>query len=360
MMSRASNGRGTLILDKRFTRRGRRAIGRVQRSTGTNSPKVFRAINAMLDLLYEQEQYAPIEAIRDRRLRAIDVYQLYTANRLHEISDGRTTTDVLLAWDAWQARSENADTKRQRKLARTKLAKLLPPQPTVHDLPDALRRLRDELHDRKPSFNRCLAAAQAFVRDTFGPLHPVYDLVTAVGYAKYRKTRRAAPTLAEAIAVRDALPATPAAIWWTMCLTGMGPKELDGLWDVQGDVVAIHGTKRDGRERIVPRLLDPSRRGMGWKQYRAELEPVGKKVREQLGIQRYDARRVFKHLLEEAGVSRTRIKLYMGHELTDVTDGYGMIEQRQFIALDRPMLLSYLALVEQQVRDARKEGMKSA
>lgn len=34
----------------------------------------------------------------------------------------------------------------------------------------------------------------------------------------------------------------------------MGPKEYDGAWEVGVDRVAIHGTKRDSRDRIVPRL----------------------------------------------------------------------------------------------------------
>ena len=56
----------------------------------------------------------------------------------------------------------------------------------------------------------------------------------------------------------------------------------------------------------------------------------------------YDARRTFSHWLEEARVTRTRIKLYMGHTAKDITDLYQRHELAAYLESDADLLREYL------------------
>jgi hypothetical protein len=137
-----------------------------------------------------------------------------------------------------------------------------------------------------------------------------------------------------------------------MYLTGMGPAEFDGVWRVEVHGIEIDGTKREARIRIVPRLTEPQPRAMGWKQYREALSAHD--------LQRYDARRGFSHLLEECGIPKSRIRLYMGHAGRDVTDGYLTPEVRAFLETDRTIILERIALEEQARTRERRAGLKRA
>jgi integrase len=117
------------------------------------------------------------------------------------------------------------------------------------------------------------------------------------------------------------------------------------------DRVAIHGTKRDGRDRIVPRVSNPTRRSMGWDQYGDALKA--------LGLQPYDARRGFSHLMEEAGITRIRRKMYMGHALGDVTGGYEKAEVSAFCVGDSAVMAAKISEVEERQRQDRKSGMRT-
>jgi hypothetical protein len=357
MMTRSGNGRGSLIIDKILSRPGRRAIGRVQRASGTNSPKIFRAINAMIDILYEQEDYTPIEAIRDRRMKAIDVHRLYCNKRLGEIRDDRSAGELKETWNTWAEASPRRWTMKQRKYAWSKLVSVLPVVPALGDLPDAVMALRDTLAAHRPAFNRTRAATLAFLRDRVTKRHALYEQVSAIASYPEKTKQRPAPTIARALTVRAALSAEAAELWWSMYSTGMGPDEIDGQWIANGQTVEVlggksdGGLKRGGRRRKLPQLATPARRNIGWTQFR---EALG-----ELGLEPYDARRGFLHWLEEAGVTRIRRKMYAGHAVGDVTGGYERAELEAFYATDRNLALAKLAIEEQKL-EAKKEGLKLA
>ncbi len=52
----------------------------------------------------------------------------------------------------------------------------------------------------------------------------------------------------------------------------------------------------------------------------------------------YDARRTYAHLMEEAGIPRTRRMMYLGHRERDVTDLYERHEVTAFLAEDAKKL----------------------
>lgn len=344
---KASNGRGTMLIDRIFS-----GVGRIRCASGTTDARILRGINGMLDLLYARGQYGPMEAIRDRKIKAVHAYGMYRDGALKNLPDAKGLELLQPTWKAWVALTPGKETRLARTYAWKRLSRTLPDNAAPLHLPDALRSLREKMLAQPAAFNRTRAAVLAFVRDKFGKRRPIYEQVVDIPSLTERKHKRSAPTVAVAIQVRDGLPAAASAMWWAMYTTGMGPKEYDGAWEVGVDRVAIHGTKRDSRDRIVPRVGNPTRRSMGWDQYGDALAAFG--------LQPYDARRGFSHLMEEAGITRIRRKMYMDHALGDVTGGYEKAELSAFRVSDSALMAAKITEAEERQRQERKSGMKSA
>ncbi len=344
---KATNGRGTFLVDRVFP-----GIGRVRRASGTTSARTFQALNRMLDDCYNDGALSALGAIRDGSLTLLTAYTAYRRGGVKAIPDAPAMRDVAPLWVAWQDATPNPETRRDRGTAWRRLEEMLADGATVAALPDAVREARTALMEHPPTFNRLRSAVLAFLRDQLGRRHATYLEVSGTPGLKETPARRVAPTPEHALRTRDALPAKAAAIWWSMVTTGMGPHELDGEWHVDGDTVFIGGTKRAARRRIVPRIAEPARRAMGWKQLRLELVA--------LGVQPYDGRRAFAHLLEESGVPRTRRKMYLGHAAGDVTGGYETAELREYLAADRLKVLARLTVAEAKNAADRRREMRSA
>ena len=172
-------------------------------------------------------------------------------------------------------------------------------------------------------FTQVKAAGQSFVRDTVakGQQSDLWRDLSGVQGPK-RQPRRVqgglAPDRAREVAAwlqRDG------PVWWTLCCTGLGPREywpfprepLTGRWDVLPDRIVAHGTKREHRDRTIPRITTPVRPMIGYQAFRRRLTEAGRV----LGIERltpYVARRTFAHFLELAReIPDSRCDLYMGH-----------------------------------------------
>jgi hypothetical protein len=344
---RASNGRGTLLLDRVFP-----GVGRIRRAAGTTDRRVFNAINRMLDECYAAGLAGPLEAIRDGVLKPLIAYGAWKASGVAGLPDASALRPLKEAWLDWVRKTPNASTKAQRRYVWSRLETVVPDGATLLALPNAIRRLRDDLADQAPWFNRIQAATLAFLRDELGKRHAAYLGVADVPGLTEVKVRRPAPTPLQLIEIREQLPAAAAAIWWSMATTGMGPEELDGVWIADGLGVEIHGKKRSARHRVVPDLGGTMRRNMGWTRCRAALK----------GLKRtpYDARRGFIHLMEEAGITRTRRRMYAGHAAGDVTAGYETADLREYLVADRARLLARLATAEELYQAKRREGLKRA
>lgn len=344
---KASNGRGTFLLDRRFS-----GAGRIRTASGTKSARTFKAINRMLDDCYEAGLLSVLQAIGDGTLPPLLAYDHYRRGGVRAIPDAPSMRELQPMWEAWQLKTPNPSTRRERANAWKRLVTLLPTQATVVALPAAVMRARTELETHAPAFNRLRSAALAFLRDTVGRRHASYLEVTGIPGLKEVVERRSAPTPEQAMKGRNAMSEPARSLWWSLVTTGMGLKEMDGPWSAGPVVVTIEGTKRKDRHRIIPNIANPVRRDMGWKQFRAILNDMGWQV--------YDARRAFAHLLEEAGVPRTRRKMYMGHAAGDVTAGYETAELLEYVAADRLKVLERLAIAEARVKQGVKEGLKRA
>lgn len=348
---RASNGRGTLLIDRIFN-----GIGRIRRASGTTKVRERDAVNAMLTELYQRSHTdrryrAYLLAVRDGETRPLDLLTMYRTGKLDQLPDIKSQAPLQADWEMWGETAENDDTQRQRRHAWSKLAPFLPRQATVGDLPEALLQLRPTLAGHVVTFNRTRAAVMAYARDRLTRRHEVWLAAKAVVpyKEKRRRKKRTAPTVRRVLEIAQGLSAKASATWLTMCFTGMGIKEIDGAWNLVTHGIAIHGTKREGRDRTVPLIVTPTRRMMGWKQYRAELALFK--------VQRNDARRAYEHLLEAAGLPEGRRKLYMGHAL-NTTDNYGRSDQ-SYLPVDARKLLQVIkaekaAMVEERRREMRR------
>ena len=194
--------------------------------------------------------------------------------------------------------------------------------PVITDLPLLLARY---VRKATPSMAvQVKAVAQAYARDRIpmGDQSALWRELAAIR-GKRRRPRRSvqgglSPASAREVSERLGRLGP---MWWTLCCTGMGKREywrfprepLTGRWQVLSDRIVVHGTKRESRERIVPRLTTPVRPLLGEKRFALHLKGVG----QALGIPRltpYVGRRTFAHFLELAkSIPDSRCDAYMGH-----------------------------------------------
>ena len=124
-----------------------------------------------------------------------------------------------------------------------------------------------------------------------------------------------------------------------MCCTGMMPDELWGeQWRVGPNYIHIMGTKREARDRKVPRICTPT---MPLLRQPTTFNHALTKATNGT-VQPYDARRTFLHWMEEARITRTRRKIYTGHSVKDVTDLYERHEVAAYLETDAELLRAYL------------------
>lgn len=359
------HGRGTFILDRRLP-----GVGRLKVASGTTDAKTFKRLNGMLDALVAAGRLDIVRAIRDRVVKPLEVWDRFRTSDLDRLPSPETIrplwpqprageAEAPGAWEAWRLglpAGKHRDT-----IANTaaQLRKLSGAAASVGDLPDLLRRYRAacERADTPRAFNLARSHVQAFLRDALGRSHHLYRQVQDLKTLTVHREEGAPFPLAELLAFlpklageagkRGAvLPAAPAcaAAARAMALTGMGPKEYWGRWEIlDAGRLRIHGTKRKGRLRTIP-LIEPIAR------------PVVHPKTFELAVARvsggrrspYDFRRTFAHLMEQAGIPRARRQLYLGHGARDVTDLYERHEVDAYLAADRESLRAYLARLTEE------------
>ena len=333
----------TIEIDVRFA--GGRV--RVKRATGSTDRRVARDMKAMLRWLWRQPAYRHlVEEIAAGAKALADVYAAYVTDQLAALAPHFEDRPLFDAREGWLATFDCSPSHRTRlRQAFTCL--------------EALRRRRDARLSELPvllleyrahcvpagtprAFNYARAGSQALLRDLIGRRHPLYLRVADLQPMREAKQGKKGLTVPEAGAARDALRQhSPAAAraWWAMCWTGMGPTEFWGGWTVETDRVVIRGTKRPGRRwgtegRAVPLVALPTRPEIQPQQLARLLRPLGLAPRQ--------ARNTFARALEDAGIPRTRRKLYLGHGVKDITDGYERHEIAAFLAEDRARLCALL------------------
>lgn len=330
----------THYLDRRF-----RQVGRIKRAAGTDHKPTIKLLDGMLTGLFERGRLDILRDIQKGTYTPLQVWTFYRTNELHRLPTAATMSPLEASMSAWIDDRECSDAHR-RSLHQSlrHLMSVGTKSVTVADIPELLRLLRPKLkavkHPR--SFNLAKAACQAFVRSTLSKGSPLYFEVMAVETLRVVPQRKKNPlSPAELVTLTDKLSAWEAEAVWTMALHGMGPTEYAGKWHVEGvDRVHIFGTKRSGRDRVVPYLREISyaiKHDIPYKALRLTLSEASDG-----SVTPYDLRRSYANWMEAAGIPRTRRKMYLGHGAVDVTDLYERHEVDRYIEADALLLTGYL------------------
>ena len=327
---------GTLIIDRTF-----RCVGRLKIRTGTRIPAVRRKLSRMLTALADEGRVDMLRAVRDGRISIMQLHDAYQRKALDQLPSAETSKPLAAAMANWIA--SFGETKHATSLETSRrYLQLAKPAALVSDLPQLLETLRTTLGKAHPrSFNMLRSAASGFVRQTLKRSHPLYAHVLAVELVPIKKTRRHRPlTVAEMRVWFPAPSSDPVdAIAWGMATTGMGAGEYWGRWSVLLDRVHIEGTKRESRVRDVPLIFPPAVPRIHRRTFEDKL-----RERTSRAMTPYDLRRTFANWMEQAGIIRTRRKLYMGHSAGDTTGLYELHEVSAFLAADGATLRQFAGL----------------
>jgi hypothetical protein len=310
-------------------------VGRIHRRSGVTKTRDRDRIIAMLQELPKLGFRDLVCDVQRGRRAPLDVYAHYTAATLPQLL-GPTDDQALgpLA-DAWLDGAACAEgTRGNRRDAFRALQKLGSGTLLLRDLPELLQSYRErcEMAAHPRTFNIARTAVQAFLRDKLGKRRPLALAVADVPPLKEVQRGAQGLPLAEAIEIRDALGAVAGRIWWSMCLTGMGPKELWGRWSVEQDRVHVEGTKTSGRRRDVPLVDYPVRPEMTRDGFVSALRRLSAK--RETHLTPYQARKTHARWMEDAHIPRARREVYRGHGKRDIGDLYERYEIAAFLSDD--------------------------
>lgn len=345
-----SHGKGTFVIDRSF-----RGVGRICRSSGTEDPKLFGNLNHMLDTLAQGGRQDVLEQVREGMLTPLQVWQHYRLGRWDDVPTVQHLQPLIETVHRWALAYVCSEEHREKDLLRslTAITPHVRVGATVAEIPESLERYRGvcEARETHRTFNIVRSTFQAFLRSTLAKRRrdPLYQLTAAVEPLPVGESENKHPqTVEQAREVMQKLGARDGAYWWSLCVTGMNPKEYfseyrgqRGRFAVEAGRVRIWGTKRPGRSwngkgRLVPLVSLVVRPACTANAFAQALK------RAEVVVTPQDGRRTFMNWLEHAGVIRTHRKLYLGHGARDVSDIYERHEVEEFLAEDGKRLRAFL------------------
>ena len=349
MTPHRSNQRGSFRLDRRFG-----PVGRINRASGTTDADTFRRMDDMLTVLYETGQWDVLRCVRDGQLRPLEVWDAYRRGKLARLPDPEELLDLRVSVDRWLKGFEASAKHRDR--YEGLFERLIEPKTTVRDLPALLRAFREqcqtEQHPR--TFNIARAGCQAFLRDTFGTRHRLWEAIGTVPTLRVTSRRGRKLSVSKVADVAQALKRW-APEWWSLCLTGMRRGEYwdvnakregpyTGRWVLLEDRLVVHGTKTGAADRFLPRLGQIVQPRLGHWGFGQALRKASDGA-----LRPHDARHTFSHWMELAGVPRIRRKLYLGHRtVRDVTELYEEHDVRGFLVDDEAKMREFMGRAPEQ------------
>jgi hypothetical protein len=339
-------------------------VGRIKKQSGVHDRRERDEMVAMLRTLPKQGHLELVRGIHENRWTILEVYAHYTAGTLARLSGPQDDQALDTLLEPWLETALCADGTRENRRAAFRALKSDGRRVyALRDVPGMLAAYRRtcEAAGHPRAFNVAKTCVQAFLRDMVGRRHQLWIDVADTEKLRERGEGLSGFSVTEALAVRDDLSPVVGRAWWSMCLTGMGPKEfwVDG-WTVADDRVHIKGEKAFGRVRDVPLVDMPVRPEISRRGYvtalrrlsvrrltalfteRLEREPTRQELatamREERGeiwhVAPYRARKTFARWAEDAGVPRVRRLMYLGHGKQDVTDRYERYQVQEFLRED--------------------------
>lgn len=352
------------MLDRAFP-----GIGRVHRASGMRNAAQFRAFNDALTLMAQEPAGRDwIRALQHGDVTPLDVYAKYRKNEWQQGPDkpilAQPLVKALADWRTNTRAEVSDDTYRVRKELVTKVA-LVAHHDTVAHTAAVMARLRVLMATTPASFNLLRNYARAFLRDTVGERHPVYqDLkfdvkpIAIPQHAHVKERKRHPLTPAQVQLLASTFSTTqpgggPGAtghgsVAIGMAITGMHPKEYWGAWD-QGPIgVHVHGTKRAGRDRMIPRLF-PS---MLWPHPMLKRATVTRAsfarafraaaTAAKLTCTPLDLRRSFANWMAACGIPENYRRIYRGHGAKSMADVYETPEFKRDLAEHGAQLVAWV------------------
>ena len=308
-------GKGTYLLDRKV-----RDVGRIKRASGTNDLKMFRSLNQMIDGLQAKGRLDILVALRDGTLSPLLVWSHYRTGDLDRLPKPEALIPLGEAWEDWNThRSCGVHDRASKAQALKRLQRESRVSATVAELPTILGKLRLTLEreGKAVAFNHTKRAVQAFLRDRYTIAHPLY------GQVRVHKDLPVTPkqhkgwlTVQGVLALCNSLDQETSAVVWSLCTTGMRPKEYFATpWERRTYCIHIPFGKTKAALRDIPDLgmcvFPPMT-------YSAFMQ----RLRRRSSNRPYDFRRTFMTWMEDAGIEEWRRRCYFGHGEVSVTDRY--------------------------------------
>lgn len=331
----------TLMIDRRF-----RGVGRIKRASGTKVPAVKRKLDRMLTALFDEGRLDILRLIRDGALTLLEVHDAYQRKALELLPTGATVAPLVKTMQAWVdglvVPTEASDDHVRAIGSTINYLKAEREGATIADAPTLLEKLRESLgKDHPRSFNLARSHVMAFIRAKLKRSHPVWLACAAVEPRKVPKAKPR-PELSP-VEMRNWFPNQETdpldAIAWSMVTTGMHAKEYWGRWETKADRIVVHGTKRESRHRSIPFVQAPV--VPQWKHRRTFENAFRDRT---TAFTPYDLRRSYARWMENAGIPRTRRRMYMGHSAKDVTDLYEAHELSSYLVEDAVKMRDWLGI----------------
>lgn len=317
---RSRGDRGTLELKVKY-----RGLPLIRRASGTLDPELLQDYRRMCNALYETGRHDHLRSLARGTLRVPVVFAYYRAGKLHELPAGDVSQKLATAWTAWAASLPHGDHRHDIEGCG---GRMIEAGDLVADLPKRLRAYRATMADHAPAFNHARNYARAFVRDTLGPSSILYQHVVDVQPIEHRAKAGHPLSVERLAALADTLGPGYGEAMIGMCVTGMGPREFWSRWEDETTHYHVFGTKRAGRDRMIPRPGFVPRPTVSREAFKSRLRRV------QGSITPYDGRRTYMNFLVELEIPRPRRKLYLGHGAKDSADLYERPEIMDWIVAD--------------------------
>jgi hypothetical protein len=311
--------RGSWVIERTFRR-----VGHIRRATGLREESDAAELERLLVRLSHLHRDELLMAFRDRLIAGDELYAAYLRGGMEGLPSVAHIKALDAAVEAWLASAAIAP--RTRRDYAAILKRVIGGKPAkVSDLPTLLTRYRERTKGGR-AFNLARAAARSFASSLMGRYSDLWNMLSNIRPRPVRRKAGHPQTPDEAREVAQAL-GRYGGMWWTLCTSGMsggpdGPYFLERFSvtrQTRGtrriEALAIHGTKREGRERVVPLVATPVRPLVKYPAFARALRAIG--------LTPNDGRRSYEAWMENAGIPKARRRRYMGHGTADVTDLYG-------------------------------------
>lgn len=346
-----THGRGSFVLDRIAGK-----LGRVRVASGTTDPRLFSELNHMLSRLIRERRWDLLGLLSQHQATPLELYDALGRGELDRLPTAESSRRLSAAISRWLPVADVSSSTRQQYAGRLAQVTRRWPNATLADVPEILRELRAVAvaKGHRVAFNSTRSALGAMLRDVLGRSHRLS--VAARDVQKLGVTPRAGNPLTPAqVSELAQRLGSHGRTLWSLCLTGMRAREYwdpetdrtVGDWTAYHDRVEVRGSKTAAAVRVVPHPFPVYAPTVGYQSFFRLLNRLTDGA-----VRPHDCRRTFAYWCEEAGISDTRARVYLGHAVANVTERYRRHDVRRHLAEDADKLRAFLAMARPALRGA--------